>query len=215
MSEVRTTSATGGEKGVKPERFSLMPRVGLAAISRVFGFGASKYAAHNWRRGYEWSKSFDALERHVQAAKDGETYDEESGLPHLAHAGFHVLVLLTWLEEQGEGADNPFDDRWPAAMERARRAAEQVEEPELYIAPEFWEQIKVRWGTPDLTTEEKVRAARELLLDAGFLPPRVRFIVGVDSTEDLGPGLLRKHKPHPFTDLDWSDPPLDTVGGND
>lgn len=124
MTEVRTTSSTGGEKGVKPERFSLMPRAGLAAISRVFGFGAQKYAAHNWRRGYEWSKSFDALERHIQAAKDGETYDEESGLPHLAHAGFHVLVLLTWLEEQGEGIGNPFDDRWPASMERLRREAE-------------------------------------------------------------------------------------------
>lgn len=127
MTEIRTTSSTGGQKGVKPERFSLMPRKGLAWISRVFGFGAEKYDAHNWRRGYEWSKSFDALERHFQAAKDGETYDEESGLPHLAHAGFHILVLLTWLEEQGEGADNPFDDRWPAAMERARRVAEAEE----------------------------------------------------------------------------------------
>ena len=128
MTEVRTTSATGGEKGVKPERFSLMPRAGLAAIARVFGFGASKYAAHNWRRGYEWSKSFDALERHVQAAKDGETYDEESGLPHLAHAGFHVLVLLTWLEEQGEGIDNAFDDRWPTAMARDARARIESED---------------------------------------------------------------------------------------
>jgi hypothetical protein len=128
VTEIRTTSATGGQKGVKPERFSLMPRAGLAWVARVFGFGASKYADHNWRHGYEWSKSFDALERHIQAAKDGETYDEESGLPHLAHAGFHVLVLLTWLDEQGEGADNPMDDRWPAAMERMRRAkAAEVE----------------------------------------------------------------------------------------
>ena len=126
--EIRTTSATGGQKGVKAERFSLMPRAGLAWVARVFGFGASKYADHNWRHGYEWSKSFDALERHIQAAKDGETYDEESGLPHLAHAGFHVLVLLTWLDEQGEGADNPMDDRWPAAMERMRRAKEEAAE---------------------------------------------------------------------------------------
>lgn len=129
--ETRTVSATGGEKGVKAEKFSLLPRAGLAAIARVFGFGAQKYSSHNWRKGYEWSLSFDALERHIQAAKDGETYDAESGEPHLAHAGFHILALLTWLEEQGEGPDNPMDDRWPAVLERARRAKEasQVWDP--------------------------------------------------------------------------------------
>lgn len=61
------------------------------------------------------------MQRHIDAFVDGETYDDESGLPHLAHAGFHVLVLLTWLEEQGEGVDNLYDDRWPHGMERARR----------------------------------------------------------------------------------------------
>ena len=110
MSEVRTTSSTGGQKGVKPERLSLLPRLGLESIARVFGFGAEKYDSHNWRKGYEWSKSLDALQRHVLAFQDGETYDAESGLPHLAHAGFHVLVLLTWLAEQGEGGE--FDDRY-------------------------------------------------------------------------------------------------------
>ena len=110
MTEVRTVSATGGEKGVKPERMDLLPPEGLLAISRVFGFGASKYADHNWRRGYEWGKSYGALQRHLNAFWSGDTYDEESGEPHLAHAGFHVLALLTWLQEQGEGGQ--FDDRY-------------------------------------------------------------------------------------------------------
>lgn len=75
---------------------------------------------NNWRKKYEWGKSLAALNRHIDAFADGETYDPESGLPHLAHAGFHILVLLTWLEEDGEGVENPMDDRWPAALERAR-----------------------------------------------------------------------------------------------
>lgn len=133
MTEVRTTSSTGGQKGVKPERHDLIPRRAMAAIARVFGFGATKYADHNWRRGYEWGKSIAALQRHVDAFVDGETYDEESGLPHLAHAGFHVLVLLTWLEEQGEGVDNVFDDRWPHAMERARLAKLAEEQADMII----------------------------------------------------------------------------------
>lgn len=125
--EVRTTSATGGQKGVKEERLSLLPRLGLEAIARVYAFGASKYAAHNWRRKYEWSKSVDAALRHLHAFNDGETNDPESGLPHLAHAGFHILALLTWLAEDGEGAKNPMDDRWPAGMERADQAAGEIE----------------------------------------------------------------------------------------
>jgi hypothetical protein len=131
VTEIRTTSSTGGQKGVKPERHALLPKKGVAAIARVFGFGAQKYAAHNWRRKYEWDKSLDALQRHIDAFVDGETFDPESGLPHLAHAGFHILVLLTWLEEDGEGADNPFDTRWPAAMERMRRAEAVEKQAEL------------------------------------------------------------------------------------
>lgn len=150
MSEVRTTSATGGEKGVKPQRYSLLPKLGLDAIAEVFAFGATKYADHNWRRGYEWDKSFDALFRHAFAAQNGETYDEESGLPHLAHAGFHVLVLLTWLAEQGEGPDNLFDTRWPAGMERAR---EEAAAEEQILSDDLWE-AAVRpdsyWSVTDL-----------------------------------------------------------------
>lgn len=139
MTEIRTTSSTGGEKGVKPERHDLIPVKGVAAIARVFAFGAEKYADHNWRKRYEWGKSLAALNRHIDAFADGETLDPESGLPHLAHAGFHILVLLTWLEEDGEGINNPFDDRWPAAMERmalaeAEESAEVIAE---MIAPKM------------------------------------------------------------------------------
>lgn len=110
MTEVRTTSATGGQKGVKPERYDLLPKEALDAMARVYAFGAEKYADHNWRKGYEWSKSFAAAMRHMWAFWNGETFDEESGLPHLAHAAFHLNAMLTWLERDGEGGQ--FDDRW-------------------------------------------------------------------------------------------------------
>jgi hypothetical protein len=144
--ETMTTSATGGQKAVKAERHDLIPTKGVAAIARVFGFGAEKYDDHNWRLRYEWSKSIASIGRHFGAFRDGETLDlcgdgceflnetgertcrNHSGLPHLAHAGFHVLVLLTWLEEDGEGIENPMDDRWPAAMERVRLAMEPAPE---------------------------------------------------------------------------------------
>lgn len=94
--EIRTVSSTGGEKGVKPQRYSLLPVEALAAIAEHYGKGAAKYSDHNWRRGYEWSKSYDALQRHLNAFWMGEDFDDETGSLHLAAAGFHVLALLQW-----------------------------------------------------------------------------------------------------------------------
>ena len=48
--EVRTTSSTGAEKGVKPERHDLIPVPALTLLARLYGKGAEKYAAHNWRK---------------------------------------------------------------------------------------------------------------------------------------------------------------------
>ena len=108
--EVRSVSRTGGEKGTKDERFDLIPISALTQLARHYGVGARKYADNQWRKGYEWSKSYAALMRHMTAHWDGETHDPESGLPHLAHAGCHVAFMLTWLAEQGEGGQ--FDDRY-------------------------------------------------------------------------------------------------------
>lgn len=105
--EVRTTSSTGGEKGTKPERFDLIPVGALAQVAQLYGRGAEKYAAHNWRRGYEWSKSYAALQRHATQFWNGEDEDAEMGLPHMASVVFHALALLTFMEEQ-----RTFDDRF-------------------------------------------------------------------------------------------------------
>jgi hypothetical protein len=95
--EIRTTSVTGGQKGMKPQRMSLLPFAALAKIGEVYGFGEKKYAAHNWRKGYNWDLSIDAVYRHLGAFTDGQDDDPESGLSHLAHAGFHILTLLTFV----------------------------------------------------------------------------------------------------------------------
>lgn len=95
--EVRVVDpVTGGEKGQKPERYDLIPFEALDQIARVYHYGAAKYDDHNWRKGYRWSLSVGALLRHVSLRMQGERLDAESGLPHLAHAGFHILTLLTF-----------------------------------------------------------------------------------------------------------------------
>jgi hypothetical protein len=106
--EVRTTSTTGAEKGVKPERFDLFPSRALEKVARVFGFGTRKYADRNWEKGYKWGLSFGAMMRHLWAFWRGEARDPESGELHTAHAAWHALVLT---EYQLHDKYVDFDDR--------------------------------------------------------------------------------------------------------
>lgn len=113
--EVRVVNEkTGGEKGSKAQRFDLVPFEAVAEIAEIYDFGSKKYADHNWRKGYNWGLSFAALQRHLALFWEGEDYDEESGLNHLAHAGWHCLALLTFYREHPE-----LDDRFTTIMKAA------------------------------------------------------------------------------------------------
>ena len=72
----------------------LLPVAAKRAIAEVFDFGAKKYARHNWRCGFNYSRLIAAAERHLDAFNDGEDLDPESGKSHLAHLGCCVLMLL-------------------------------------------------------------------------------------------------------------------------
>lgn len=108
MTEVRVVNAkTGAEKGSKAQRYDLIPWEAVGQIAEIYEFGSRKYADHNWRKGYDWSLSYAALQRHLAAFWEGENNDPESGLPHMAHAGWHCLALLTFMREHPE-LDNRF-----------------------------------------------------------------------------------------------------------
>ena len=111
--EVRSESSTGGQKGVKPERYDLIPIEALDIMARLYGFGAVKYAAHNWRKGYDWSKSYASLMRHATRFWAGEDFDEETGLPHLAGAAFHCFTLMVFMQEHPD-----FDDRFKRDIQK-------------------------------------------------------------------------------------------------
>lgn len=105
--EVRTVSATGGEKGVKPQQLHQVPTEFLLALAEHYAIGNAKYpdpeiGRPNWTRGYEWSKSFDALCRHLFAMWGGEWIDPETGSPHIIAVAWHAATLYTFqLKELG------------------------------------------------------------------------------------------------------------------
>lgn len=96
---------TGGEKGAKLEAFALIPVEPLEEVARVYGYGATKYSLRNWEKGYDWSLSYSALQRHINEFWKGRDLDAESGLPHLAHAVFHCLAMMEWAKTHPEKDD--------------------------------------------------------------------------------------------------------------
>lgn len=107
--EVRVVNArTGAEKGRKLARFGLIPVRALRMLAEQFGHGAAKYTDRNWEKGFKWSLSYDALQRHLGAFWGGEWLDEE-GRPHLAAALFHVCVLIEYHYTHPELDDRTLD----------------------------------------------------------------------------------------------------------
>jgi hypothetical protein len=116
VKEIRTTSSTGGQKGVKEAQYSLIPVGPLEELAVLFGRGARKYARHQWRNGYEWSKSYDAILRHQNAFWAGKDYDvcsnDLQGCQHVDaegkpfdppapdtcynHTGAHHMTAVAW-----------------------------------------------------------------------------------------------------------------------
>lgn len=96
---------TGGEKGAKEERFSLIPPAFLWELAHHFGVGARKYADRNWEAGYKWSLSYDALQRHVHQWLMGEKLDPETGTHHLICAAWHCCALFIF-DRRGLGTND-------------------------------------------------------------------------------------------------------------
>ena len=95
---------TGGQMGTKIERFALIPTYPLQWLAEMYGRGAQKYAPRNWERGYDWSLSYDALQRHATAFWSGEDLipqneagdDPTAGVPHLTAVAWHSFAMLDW-----------------------------------------------------------------------------------------------------------------------
>jgi len=100
------TAPTGRKDDTGKLRFDLLPVRPLEHIAAIYTYGAIKYDDNNWRAGMAWGRVFGASLRHLWAFWRGEDLDQESGLPHLAHAAFGCLTLLEYMETHRE-----LDDR--------------------------------------------------------------------------------------------------------
>jgi len=100
-------AATGARFNNGKLRMSLVPASFGRYCAAGLGYGALKYAPHNWLKGFDWSQVLDSLQRHLDAFKEGEDIDAESGLPHLALAACNLAFLIEFFDK-GKGNDDRF-----------------------------------------------------------------------------------------------------------
>ena len=107
--EIRVTDPeTGGQKGSKQAVLGDIDPNALMEVAKVCGFGRIKYSRLNYLRGYDWSLSYDAMQRHLHLFWNREELDTESKLHHLAHAMWHCAALFAF-STRGLGKDDrPF-----------------------------------------------------------------------------------------------------------
>jgi hypothetical protein len=105
VGEMPTGTALKFDDGKLP--LHLLSTEAMNQTAAVLQFGADKYAAHNWRKGFVWSRPLAAAMRHITAFNAGEDKDPESGLSHLAHAACCIMFLLEF-----EKTHKELDDRY-------------------------------------------------------------------------------------------------------
>ena len=89
-------SANGGIKfdDDKPD-YSLLPPNALEDAVKVLTIGAKKYDRHNWKKLDNIDdRYFAAAQRHLLALQKGETFDDETGIHHGAHAICCMMFLV-------------------------------------------------------------------------------------------------------------------------
>jgi hypothetical protein len=74
----------------------LIPTEVLRSVATVLGFGAKKYAEHNWRDDLNvtaQSRTYSSIQRHLFAWLEGQDIDPDSGLHHIDHAITQAIIL--------------------------------------------------------------------------------------------------------------------------
>jgi hypothetical protein len=74
----------------------------------VLTFGAKKYSVNSWQRIEDAEERYwGAMMRHLEAHRERNYNDKESGMPHLWHA-FCSLYFLIWFHMKRTRNRNPF-----------------------------------------------------------------------------------------------------------
>ena len=96
--------------GEKPD-YSLVPFGALDEVVKVLTYGANKYDRFNWEH-VEAIRYQAAALRHISSYQQGEKFDPETGINHLAHAICSLLFLIEFDNKEPKKELYKPDDSW-------------------------------------------------------------------------------------------------------
>jgi len=84
-------------------RYSLIPPEPLKWLATLYTRGAMKYSPQGWRSVADGEERYlDALMRHLEAYRQGEWLDKDSGVPHVIGVAWNAFAICWFTENRGE-----------------------------------------------------------------------------------------------------------------
>ena len=161
-----TVNDPKGEAGSKKAPMWLLPPVALEQTSWVHKLGNDKYGPFNWRvTGVCATTYVSAIMRHLNAWRDGEDLDPESGISHIAHIATSCNILM-----DAEACGTLQDDR-------NKRTAVLTREEAFQKLAESPPSIRVKVVDNDIKPGDR---ARILLLRSAAV-----FLVTIEKVVDI------------------------------
>lgn len=123
---MNTVNDPKGEAGSKKAPMWLLPPVALEQTAWVHKLGNDKYGPFNWRKTGVCATTYvSAIMRHLNAWRDGEDLDPESGISHIAHVATSCNILMdaaacgTLQDDRNKRPARGFLNRFVAEFEEA------------------------------------------------------------------------------------------------
>lgn len=165
-----------GQAGSLKAPLGLVPPYAMEQTAWVHKLGAEKYGPWNWREtGVCASTYVNAILRHLNAWRDGEDLDPESGITHLAHIACSANILMDAEvcgklqddrnkrpDETEEGSPKvvaSYEDFWgpldedtvPEYHVLLREGDKLQDGDEVYVGEDHWLPVYVSdWMTPSI-----------------------------------------------------------------
>lgn len=102
---------SGGTKFDKEKNLlQLIDPFFLEDLGKVLTYGATKYEAHNFKKGLEVERLIGAAERHLLELRKGIDNDIETDLSHTVHAACNLMFLHWTLKNKPDMDDREYKE---------------------------------------------------------------------------------------------------------
>ncbi len=88
---------SGAVRSHLPERYDLVPTIGLQRVAMTMAEGAAKYGEHNWQKGFPVPDILNHALAHVFKYLSGDRAED-----HLGHAAANLLMAIHTEESNGK-----------------------------------------------------------------------------------------------------------------